>query len=195
MAKKQPTTAETSVSKTKEEIIKEAKRIEEALLFSSKGHFVSATIWSNFHLFVGIPMVLLSAVAGASALAQFDPSHLYAGIASIIVVALSGLLTYLNPNEKAAKHLGVGNEYDSLMNKVRIFWSIDCWGSESDQVLTKRLKDFSEQKDKLNKECPLISGVAYKFAKRGIEGGQGNYAVDKKGIINEQNASLKESDK
>lgn len=180
MAKKQPTTTEKSVSKTKAEIIKEAKRIEEALLFSSKGHFVSATLWSNFHYFVGIPMVLLSAVAGASALAQFDPTHLYAGIASIIVVALSGLLTYLNPNEKAAKHLKVGNEYDSLMNKARIFWSIDCWGSESDQILTKRLKDFSEQKDKLNKECPLISGMAYKLAKRGIEGGQGNYAVDKK---------------
>jgi len=179
MAKKQPTTSEKSVSKTKEEIIKEAKRIEEALLFSSKGHFVSATIWSNFHYLVGIPMVVLSAVAGASALAQFDSTHLYSGIASIIVVALSGLLTYLNPNEKAAKHLRVGNEYDSLMNRVRIFWSIDCWGSESDQILTKRLKDFSEQKGKLNKECPIISGMAYKFAKKGIEAGEGDYAVDK----------------
>jgi hypothetical protein len=124
-------------------------------------------------------MVLISAIAGASALAQFDPTHIYAGISSIIVVALSGLLTYLNPNERAAKHLQVGNEYDSLMNKVRIFWSIDCWGSESDQILTKRLKDFSEQKDKLNKECPIVSGIAYKFAKKGIEAGEGDYAVDK----------------
>ena len=39
MDNQQPTTAEKVVSKTKEEIIKEAKRIEEALLYSSKGHF------------------------------------------------------------------------------------------------------------------------------------------------------------
>lgn len=179
MAKKQFATAETTVSKTKEEIIKEAKRIEEALLFSSKGHFVASAFWTNFHLYVGIPMVLLSAVAGASALAQFDPNHLYSGIASIIVVALSGLLTYLNPNEKAAKHLSVGNDYDSLMNKVRIFWSIDCWETGSEQLLTKRLKDFSEQKDKLNKECPQIPSWAYGIAKKGILEGQGDYTVDK----------------
>jgi hypothetical protein len=180
MAKKQFTTAETSVSKTKEEIIKEAKRIEEALLFSSKGHFAAAAFWSNFHLYIGIPMVLLSAIAGASALAQFDPNHLYAGVASIIVVALSGLLTYLNPNEKSAKHLTIGNDYDSLMNKIRIFWSIDCWSTESEQILTKRLKDFSEQKDKLNKECPQIPGWAYRTAKKGIVSGQGDYTADKK---------------
>lgn len=57
-------TAETPVSKTKEEIIKESKRIEEGLLYSSKGHFAAAHFWNNFHLWIGIPMVLLSAIAG-----------------------------------------------------------------------------------------------------------------------------------
>jgi hypothetical protein len=178
MAKKQFATAETVVSKTKNEIIKEAKRIEEALLFSSKGHFAAADFWTNFHLYIGIPMVLISAFAGAAALAQFDPNHIYAGISSIIVAVLSGLLTYLNPNEKAAKHLSDGNDYDSLMNKVRIFWSIDCWGADSEQVLTKRLKDFSEQKDKLNKGSPQIPGWAYNRTKKGISDGQGDYTVD-----------------
>jgi hypothetical protein len=35
-------TAERPISKTKEEIIKEAKRVEEALLYSSKGHFAAS---------------------------------------------------------------------------------------------------------------------------------------------------------
>ena len=174
------TTAEESVSKTKEEIIKEAKRIEEVLLYSSKGHFASAHFWGNFHLWIGVPAVLASSIAGAAALAKFDPQHTVAGVLSIAVAALSAIMTFLNPNEKVSMHLKSGNDYDSLMNQVRIFWSIDCWESESEKVLTEKLKYFSEQKDRLNHSCPQIPKWAYKLAKKGIEDGEGDYAVDKK---------------
>ena len=88
-------TGEISLSKTKAEIIKEAKRIEEAVLFSSKGQFAAAHFWTNFHLIIGVPVVLLAAIAGASALAKFDPDHLWAGILSIIVAALTAVQTFL----------------------------------------------------------------------------------------------------
>lgn len=180
MDNQQTTTAEKPVSKTKDEIIKEAKRVEEGLLYSSKGHFTASNFWSNFHLWIGVPVVLLSAIAGASALSQFDPKHIVAGLLSILIVALSGVMTFLNPNEKASVHLNAGNNYDSLMNKVRMFWSIDCWRDESEQVLTERLKYFAEQKDKLNQSCPQVPRWAYKVAQRGIKDGEGDYTVDKK---------------
>ena len=179
MDNQQLSTAEKPVSKTKDEIIKEAKRIEESLLHSSKGHFAAAHFWGNFHLWIGIPMVILSAVASASALSEFDPKHVIGGILSIVVVALSGVMTFLNPNEKASVHLNAGNNLDSLQNKTRMFWSIDCWRDESEQVLTEKLKYFSEQKDKLNQSCPQIPRWAYRIARRGISAGEGDYAVDK----------------
>lgn len=180
MDNQKPTTEEKLVSKTKEEIIKESKRIEESLMYSSKGHFVAASFWNHFHLWVGIPVVVLSAIAGASALSKLDPEHIIAGSISITVAALSGVMTFLNPNEKASVHLNSGNNYDSLMNKVRIFWSIDCWRDESEQVLTERLKYFSEQKDNLNHSCPQIPPWAYKAAKKRVNDGEGEYLVDKK---------------
>jgi len=151
MDNQQPTTAEIPVSKTKNEIIKESKRIEESLLYSSRGHFAASHFWSNFHLLIGIPMV----------------------------IALAGVMTFLNPNEKCSVHLNAGNNYDSLMNKIRIFWSIDCWRDESEQVLTERLKYFSEQKDKLNQSCPQIPRWAYVIARKGITNGEGDYKADK----------------
>ena len=172
------TTAEKAISKTKDEIIKEAQRIEESALYSAKGHFVAANFWTNFHLWIGIPMVLLAAIAGASALSQFDPKHIVAGIISIIVAALSGVMTFLNPNEKASTHLNAGNNYDALQNKVRMFWSIDCWKEESEQVLTEKLKYFSEQKDRLNQSSPQIPRWAYQRAKKGILEGEADYKVD-----------------
>lgn len=180
MDNQQLSTAEKPVPKTKDEIIKEAKRIGESLLYSSKGHFTASYFWSNFHLWIGVPVVLFSAVAGASALSQFDPKHILAGLISILVAALSGVMTFLNPNEKASVHLNAGNNYDSLMNKVRIFWSIDCWRDESEQVLTEKLKYLSEQKDKLNQSYPQIPWWAYKKAKKGIEAGEAEYKVDSK---------------
>jgi hypothetical protein len=106
----QPATAEITVSKAKDEIIKEAKRIEEALLYSSKGHFEAARLWSGFHLMIGIPVVVVSAIAGATAFARFDASHAIAGILSISVAALSSVLTFLNPNAKAASHQIAGSD-------------------------------------------------------------------------------------
>ncbi len=174
----QPTTAELTVSKAKDEIIKEAKRIEEALLFSSKKHFKAASLWSGFHLCIGIPIVLVSGLAGATAFAQFDVNHVIAGVLSLGIAALSSVMTFLNPNAKAAAHQIAGNKYDSLMNRVRIFWSIDCWRMESDEVLTEKLKHFSEQKDNLNQSSPQTSFIAYWLAKKGIEGGEAKYKID-----------------
>ncbi len=177
----QPTTGEILVSKAKDEIIKEAKRIEEALLFSSKRHFKAASLWSGFHLCVGIPVVVISAVAGATAFAQFDVNHVIAGVLSLCVAAMTSVMTFLNPNAKAAAHQNTGNKYDSLMNKVRMFWSIDCWRAESEEVLTERLKYFSEQKDNLNLSSPQTNFIAYWLAKRGIEAGEARYKVDDQG--------------
>jgi hypothetical protein len=173
------TTAEKPISKTKVEIIREAKRIEEALLYSSKQHFTASSAWSNFHLCIGIPVVVMSAVAGASALVQFDPNHYLAMSLSIVIVAFSSVMTFLNPNAKASTHLTAGNKYDSLMNRTRMFWSIDCWSEESEEVLTEKLKYLSEQKDNLNQTCPQPPKWAYRVAKRGIEAGEGDYKVDR----------------
>ncbi len=135
-------------------------------------------VWTRFHLVIGLPAVLLSAVIGASALSQFDPNHTYASFLSIIIAALTSIMTFLNPNERSSSHMNAGNNYDSLMNRVRIFWSIDCWRDESEQVLTEKLKHFSEQKDKLNQSCPQIPPWAYFIAKRGIKNGEAEYKVD-----------------
>ncbi len=176
---KEVTTAERPVSRPKEEVIREAKRIEESLLYSSKGHFAASHFWSKFHLWVGVPMVILSGVAGASALSKFDSGGTIAGVLSIVVVTLSSVMTFLNPNEKANAHLSAGNQYDALMNKVRMFWSIECWKNESDDVLAEKLAHLSDQKDKLNQGSPQIPQLAYNRAKKGIQGGEAEYRVDK----------------
>lgn len=173
------TTEEKPQSKVKEAIIKEAKRIEENCLYTSKGHFTVAQFWSNFHLWLGIPTVILASIAGASALSQFSNSIVIAGVISIVVVVLSTTTTFLNPRERANTHLSAGNNYDSLLSKARVFWTIDCWQNDTAEILTQKLKSLSEERDRLNRECPQVPRFAYLAAKRGIKEGEANHEVDK----------------
>lgn len=175
----QVTTEEKVVSKTKEAIINEAKRIEENCLYTAKGHFLAAQFWTNFHLWVGIPTVILAGVAGTAALAKFDNDNIVAGILSIVVVVFTAVATFLNPKERSNTHLVSGNNYDSLLSRVRIFWTIDCWRENSEEILTLKLKEFSDERERLNRECPQVSKRAYKKAKKGIQEGEANYKVDK----------------
>lgn len=172
------TTSEKVISQTKEEITKEAHRIEEATLFSAKEHFAAAHCWSACHLYLGLPTSILAAAAAAAAFLKTE-KNIWAGLISIVVAAISAVSTFLNPNARAAAHLKAGNNYDALHNKARIFRTIECWSGDSDAILTKKVKDLSEEKNKLNRESPQPPKWSYRIAKKGIEAGEADYKVDK----------------
>lgn len=178
MTEQVTTLQERVVSKPKQEVINEAKRLYENCLYTSKSHFVEARFWQNLHLWIGIPSVILAGMAGTLAFADVK---LLAGILSMVIVVLTSITTFLNPKEQANTHHTAANNYDSLMTKLRIFWSIDCWSEELDEVLTSRLKTYSEERDRLNRECPQPFNWCYKSAKKGIQEGESEYFVDKQG--------------
>ena len=164
----------------KENMIREAKRIEEDSLYSAKGHFIAANFWANFHLWIGVPTAILAAISGASALSQFDNHNVIAGILAIIVTALVAVTTFLNPNEKANVHLNSGNRYNSLRNKARMFREIDFHILKSEKELNKYLKELARLRDELNQNSPRIPRWAYERAKKGIEKGEADYEIDRK---------------
>ena len=164
----------------KEKIRKEAERIVEDSLYSAKGHFEAASKWRKMHLWLGLPAAVLAALSGVSALTQFDYHNILAAFLAILVTALTSVITFLNPNEKASSHQDAGNKYNSLRNKVRIFHEIDCRGKSSAEELTERLKEFANLRDELNQNSPQIPREAYEKARKGIKEGEADYEIDKK---------------
>lgn len=174
-----PSTGEREPSKSRVAIINEAQRIEEDSRHSSGGHFAAAHYWSHANYWLGIPNVLAAGLAGASFLSKVDSSGWASGILSLIVLCLSSLMTFLNPHDKASAYLSAGNQYDALMNRARIFHSIDCWKADAnDEELAAQLKDMSDKKSKLNESCPQIPRWAYEKAKKRIEAGERTHQVD-----------------
>lgn len=170
-------TAETKVSLTSIAIIEEAKRIEENCLYSAKGHYVAAHFWSKFHLWIGVPSVILAAIAGTTA---FVKHSTIAGIISICVTILTAISTFLDPKQRNSSHFAAANNYDTLQSSVRRFWSIECRSGASEDLLTHKLDDFSVERDRLNRESPQIPRWAFIIAKKNIANGEADYSVDNK---------------
>lgn len=175
-------TSELPPSKVREEIIREAKRLEESTLFSMKGHHTAASGWSNRHLWLGLPVVVISALVGAATFSQYAETYpevkVIAGLLSLAVAILSGITTFLNPNDRENSHLTAGHAFDKLNNDARLFWSVDCWQGDSDAVLTSQLKELVEQKNQLNANSPQVPNWAYRKAKAGIVAGEAKFEVD-----------------
>jgi hypothetical protein len=177
-------TGERPASKAREEIILEGKRLEETTLYSMKGHHCAARRWNGRNLWLGLPTVIISTIAGGAAFTQASKEIFWlgilAGVLSLIVAVLSAITTFLNPNEKENGHFTAAHAFDKLNNEARMFWSIECWRTENtDEVLTARLVSLLERKDKLNSDSPQIPRWAYLEAKKGIEGGEAIFKVDK----------------
>ena len=122
-------TGERPASKARDEIIRETKRLEETTLYSMKGHHCAARRWGGMNLWLGIPAVIISAVVGAAAFSQYSQEYPLLGIVSgflaISGAVLSGITTFLNPNDKENAHVTAAHAFDTLNNDSRLFWSID----------------------------------------------------------------------
>lgn len=166
------------MSEIKENIIKEAKRIEEDSEYSSIGHFKAVERWSHVQLYMGILTSFLSAFTGYITLTENFNFFTTAGIIAILVSALSAIYTFLNPNEKVNLHHKSGTQYNTLRNAARIFIEIDCLKDVPIDDLDERLKQLVNLRDEYNKSCPHIPQWAYEAAKKSIEKGETKYKVD-----------------
>ena len=163
---------------TKAKIVKELKRIEEDTTLSSKSHFDAADRWNQWHLRLGIPATVLSAIAGVSALSQFDYHNVIAGIIAILVAILTGLITFLNPSERAERYLNAGNAYNELKNNARIAHDVEVDTLDVSE-LSVRMKELNDRRSELNQESPQPSRSDFVKARKGIEEGESVYVADK----------------
>jgi hypothetical protein len=177
------TTGERPASQAHSKIIDEAKRLEESSLNSMKGHHNAASGWRRWNYILGFPSVVISGLVGATAftkIAEQEPAvGIVAGGFAIAVAILTGITTFLNPNEKENAHLTAAHAYDKINNDARFFHSIVCWQGESDEGLTNKLRALIDEKDKLNAKSPQIPKRAYEKAKKGIEAGEADFKVDR----------------
>ena len=73
-----------------------------------------------------------------------------------------------------------GNAYKALQNDARIFHLVQCQQARRANELSAALEELNKIRNKLNIDSPQIPRQAFESARKGIEGGEATYQVDKK---------------
>lgn len=154
---------------------REASRIEEDCTHSAKGHFEAARIWGWCNLGLGLPAVVLGAVAGVSALKAMP---ILAGVLAILGSALTAALTFLKPSDRVSGHHMAGTRFNSLKNRARFFREVELPQETDPKRLTRALRTLAKERDELNQLSPEIPRPAFVRARRGILAGESSYVAD-----------------
>ena len=155
---------------------REAERLEEDALYSSKGHFNAEDTWVRRNYWLGVPATVLGAVAGAT-LIKSQPE--WASAFTLLASLLTGLMTFLKPNERAAAHRAAAGQFLALRNDARFFREIELLQVDRLDEQIERLKALSATRNELNQKSPSIPRRAFVAARKGIEEGEAAHKVDK----------------
>ncbi len=157
---------------------REAERLEEDATYSSKGHFNAEDTWVRRNYWLGVPATVLGAVAGAT-LIKSQPE--WATAFTLLASLLTGLMTFLKPNERAAMHRAAAGQFLALRNDARLFREIELFQLDRLSELHERLQALSAMRNELNLKSPSIPRRAFVSARKGIEEGESIHKVDKVG--------------
>jgi len=154
----------------------ELERIEEDCLHSGKAHFNAGVRWSRYHLFLGVPAVILSALAGT---AFFKNEPAIAGVMSTVVAILTALSTFLKPSEYAVSHKASGDQYLTLRNDSRVLRTIKMATACDDSSAIASLDEITKRRNELNQASAQVSRSDFVLARKGIDSGEGDHRVDR----------------
>lgn len=160
----------------KDAIRAELERIEEDCTHTGKAQFNAGARWSDYHYWIGVPSVLLSAAAGAAYIKQAPE---IAGMLSVAVAVLTALMTFLKPSERAAKHKSSGDQYLALRNDARVFRTVKLEYACDAQAAIDGLDEFTKRRNEMNQASPAFAARDFRRARAGIDNGESTHKVDK----------------
>lgn len=160
-----------------QEIVKEAKRLEEDALYSEKAHFAMATAWGRAHYALGIPAALTAAAAGTAVINEVPQVALGCAVVSTV---LTSLMTFLDTEKARSDHFLSGTRYSALRAKLRRFHKIHLAGGALKPDDTGRIEQLATEKLSIQELARHTGGLAYWLAKRSIKQEQHVYQADQK---------------
>ncbi len=165
----------TNTSYQRPAIDAELQRIEEDCIYSGKAHFNAGIRWATYHYWLGIPAVIMSALAS---LAFFKDYPEVAGVISGIVAILTSLITFLKPSERSFSHKNSGDQYLSLRNDARVFREIKLPATPDEQTAIDGLDEFTKRRNELNQASAQFSRKDFETACNGINAGEAAHRVE-----------------
>jgi hypothetical protein len=154
-------------------------RIQKAQL----AHIKTAVYFERLHLWLGVPVVILTTFVGTSVFATLQKEastsiKIVTGVASVLAAIMAGLQTFLRYAERAERHRFSGGKYGALRREAEHRLAFPP--SNTDE-LNNYVSSLRERWDKLSEDCPTApnriwdsAGAELKARKSGESSGMNN---------------------
>ncbi len=135
----------------------------QGLRISHTAHFKAAERYERRNLLLGIPVVVLSAVAGTAVFASLDSSPgqwetIAVGLVSVTAAVLASLQTFLRYPELAEKHKAAAVKYGAVRREVEQALA----SSTMEQPYPTAFLDAIRARwDALDEEAPIVGAAIY----------------------------------
>jgi hypothetical protein len=121
-------------------------------------HYRAATLFERIHLYLGVPVIVLSSIVGTAVFASLQKSlvstvQISVGLLSIVAAVLASLQTFLRYSERAEKHRIAGAKYGALNVDLELLESLP---PADPDTLKQILGDFAVRWNKVREESPTI---------------------------------------
>lgn len=138
-------------------VVQDAYDFERGLRAAAEEHRLSSLRFERYNSILGAPTAALAAVSGTAILATSSSGwHTAAGVISLIVAALSALVSFFGFSKKADEHRLAGARFANLATEVELFRR-----QEANEATAEQLASLIKKRNDIRSVAPNIS----KFAK------------------------------
>lgn len=150
----------------------EVDSIEWDAIYSMKGHFNAAMLWSWSQRVLGIASIL---AVTASSSQFYGDTPLWGTIWAFLAATLTAVITFLKPEEKAQPYHMAGTDFGALRRRTRMLKELELEAIESNDERLKRIHELGEEVRKLNQASPQIPFLAYQITRWSVRRGEHTY--------------------
>ncbi|MDC8829388.1 SLATT domain-containing protein [Alteromonas gilva] len=140
------------------EIVDVLKRLQNNSQLTAYAHFGASERMSRLHLWLGIPIALISVGLGSVFVADLQnvvPNFVkwLSGFLSFVAAMLAALQTLFNPKEAKSKHRELANDYLSVSRKSELILANFNSDVLDIERLSESTKSLNDEYDSINKSA------------------------------------------
>lgn len=163
-----------------DQLRQEAQRLEEGVLHYEDANRVAANGWRRVAYCLGFGAAAAGAVTASLNLQDAREAGAAGAIAAVITALLAASLAFFRPQDRETANRSAAAELNVLRHQLRRFQTIDCAVAGSPEQLRQRFDELVKRRDTLVPRCTDYSGRSFERARKRIESGIFDYAVDSK---------------
>ena len=122
---------------------------------NQKAHYAASKRFNKLHYTIGVPAIVLSAIAGATLLTEIDNAlvKVIVGLIGLFAAILSGIQTFYSPAKRSEAHRVAAIRLGQIRREIEI---LDRFPPTDKKTQEEMIKQISDRIAKVEEDSPVV---------------------------------------